>query len=138
MASYGYQQPNIAPFATEWFNRWKIGTENSNGKNQGILLLISVGDRKARIALGADWGRNFDDHCQVIMDDVMIPYFKKGDYSSGIAAGVDALLRMTSRFDRLPKPQSSAAISFSIVSNGSGFTKPTYTNTHSEHARMGQ
>ena len=94
MASYGHHQPHIEPFATQWFNQWEIGTENTDGKNQGVLLLISVGDRKGRIELGADWGRNFDNHCQVIMDDVMIPYFKAGDYSLGITEGVESLLKM--------------------------------------------
>ena len=94
MASYGHHQPHIEPFATQWFNQWEVGTENTNGKNQGVLLLISVGDRKGRIELGADWGRNFDDHCQVIMNEIMIPYFKAGDYSLGITEGVESLLKM--------------------------------------------
>jgi uncharacterized protein len=94
MASYGHHQPHIEPFATQWFNQWEVGTENTNGKNKGILLLISVGDRKGRIELGADWGRNFDDHCQVIMNEIMIPYFKAGDYSLGITEGVESLLKM--------------------------------------------
>ena len=125
MASYGYHQPHIEPFATQWFNQWEVGTENTNGKNQGILLLISVGDRKGRIELGADWGRNFDNHCQVIMDDVMVPYFKAGDYSLGITEGVEALLKMVAvgpggKADSLPRPKPNIPISFSFGSSGSG------------------
>jgi len=125
MAPYGHHQPNIEPFATQWFNQWEIGTENTNGKNQGVLLLISVGDRKGRIELGADWGRNFDNHCQVIMDDVMVPYFKAGDYSLGITEGVEALLKMVAvgpggKADSLPRPKPNIPISFSFGSSGSG------------------
>ena len=125
MAPYGHHQPNIEPFATQWFNQWEIGTENTNGKNQGVLLLISVGDRKGRIELGADWGYQFDNHCQSIMDNVMIPHFKAGDYSSGITEGVEALLKMVAvgpggKADSLPRPKSNIPISFSFGSSGSG------------------
>ncbi|MFP6753752.1 MAG: TPM domain-containing protein [Pirellulaceae bacterium] len=93
MAAYGYAGQDIQPFAEEWFNKWQIGTLNKSagGHNRGILLMVSVGDRKGRIELGADWGRRFDGACQQIMDNVMIPHFKRGDYAAGIAAGTEAL-----------------------------------------------
>jgi uncharacterized protein len=92
MMAYGYTGQDIQPFAERWFNKWQIGTlDNPGGHNRGILLLVSVGDRKGRIELGADWGYRFDGTCQQIMDNVMIPHFKQGDYAAGIAAGVEAL-----------------------------------------------
>ena len=127
MGAYGHHQPNIEPFATQWFNQWEIGTENTDGKNQGVLLLISVNDRKGRIELGADWGYQFDNHCQDIMDNVMIPHFKAGDYSSGITEGVEALLEMVAvgpegEIDSLPKPKSNIPMLFSFVRSGSGIS----------------
>ena len=96
MAAFGYEKEDIQPFAEKWFNKWQIGTLNKSvgGHNRGILLMVSVGDRKGRIELGADWGRRFDGTCQQIMDNVMIPHFKQGDYASGIAAGVETLGKM--------------------------------------------
>ncbi len=96
MATFGYEKEDIQPFAEKWFNKWQIGTLNKSvgGHNRGILLMVSVGDRKGRIELGADWGRRFDGTCQQIMDNVMIPHFKQGDYAAGIAAGVEALGKM--------------------------------------------
>ena len=93
MMAYGYAGQEIQPFAEQWFNKWQIGTLNNSagGHDRGILLLVSVGDRKGRIELGADWGTRFDGTCQQIMDNVMIPHFKQGDYAAGIAAGVEAL-----------------------------------------------
>ena len=122
MGVYGHHQPHIEPFATQWFNQWEIGTVNTDGKNQGVLLLISVGDRKGRIELGADWGYQFDNHCQDIMDNVMIPHFKTGDYSSGITEGVEALLKMVAvgpggKVDSLPRPKSNIPFSFSFDSS---------------------
>tara|TARA_B100000700_G_scaffold16652_3_gene16488 strand:- start:913 stop:1866 length:954 start_codon:yes stop_codon:yes gene_type:complete len=94
MASYGYESTTIEPFAREWFNQWEIGTSETDGHNRGILLLVSMGDRKARIELGKDWGRRFDYHCQDIMDYIIIPHFKNGDFVGGITAGVEHLGKM--------------------------------------------
>ena len=87
----------VDSLARAWFNKWEIGTlkrEGGNQKNAGMLLLVSSGDRKARIELGADWGRRWDSHCRQIMQQVMIPKFKEGDYSVGIREGVEALAQM--------------------------------------------
>ncbi len=48
---------DIESLAMQWFNEWEIGKRKPNGQlvNQGILLLVAVVDRKARIELGADW-----------------------------------------------------------------------------------
>src|SRR5262245_11342433 len=62
MRMYG-NADDIESFAREWFDRWKIGT---GSENKGILLLLSIEDRKARIELGRDWGRRWDDHCSKI------------------------------------------------------------------------
>lgn len=85
----------IESFAREWFDTWQIGTlDRENGSNRGILILVSVGDRRARIELGADWGKDWDGHCQGIMDDSMVPRFKKGEYSAGITDGMKELAEM--------------------------------------------
>ena len=112
MSAFGYYKPGIESFATQWFNEWEIGTEKTNGGNQGILLLVSIYDRKARIELGKDWGHDFDKHCQQIMDNVIISQFKQADYSTGIIEGTEALLKMASikpngKINRLPQPKSS-------------------------------
>jgi uncharacterized protein len=95
MRVYGHTG-SIEDFAARWFNHWGIGS-SEDGKNNGILVMVSVGDRKARIELGAAWGRGWDDHCRRIMERVMIPEFKKGGYSTGIAAGVEEWARMAAQ-----------------------------------------
>ena len=92
MSAYGYNGTDIQPFAKQWFNTWEIGTmDRPGGHNRGILILVSVKDRKGRIELGGDWGHRHDRSCQEIMDNLMIPHFKDGDYAAGITAGVKAL-----------------------------------------------
>lgn len=84
----------IEGFARKWFDRWEIGTLNrpeGGGANKGILLLVSHGDRRARIELGADWGLRWDAECQRIMNQAIIPRFKEGKFSTGIVDGVERL-----------------------------------------------
>jgi len=102
-----YAQPGtrIETFAMLLFNQWQIGHAELYGKtwNTGILILVAKNDRKARIELGGGWGRTKDDEAQRIMNELMIPEFKKGDYSAGILAGVNALDKMA-RGLALPRP----------------------------------
>jgi uncharacterized protein len=94
MSDYGHTGA-IEPFAKEWFNKWQIGLTNlDGGGNQGALVLVSIGDRRARIELGGDWGRRWDAYCQRIMDRDMIPHFKQGDYGRGVAHAVESLALM--------------------------------------------
>lgn len=70
----------IETFAHLLFDQWQIGAAEIGGEpwNTGILLLVSKNDRKARIQLGAGWGRDKDAESQRIMDTRIIPQFKKG------------------------------------------------------------
>ncbi len=96
MADYGGRGMDIEEFATRWFNQWQIGKKRPDGTlvNRGIMLLVSVGDRRARIELGADWGRGWDGYARRVMDDAIVPRFRSGDFSGGIAAGVRELAAM--------------------------------------------
>lgn len=88
MREYDPQSPSIESFARRWFDTWGIG---SQGKNDGVLIIVSSGDRKARIELGADWGGRFDPFCRRMMDDEMVPRFKEGRYGAGLLAAVQSL-----------------------------------------------
>ena len=106
MAGHGAPNSSIETFATILFNQWGIGhaTIGERSWNNGILLLVSERDRKARIELGADWGRGYDASCQWIMDKLIVAEFKLGRFSAGIVAGVEALDNM-SRDLELPRPK---------------------------------
>ena len=74
MAQHGGANMPIETFAALLFNQWQIGHARLNGQdwNTGILLLISKGDRAARIELGAGWGRTETQTCQQIMNEYII------------------------------------------------------------------
>ena len=96
MADHGGRGMRIETFARLLFDQWQIGIAKINKQNwnTGILLLVSEGDRKARIELGAGWKREKDDLCAEIMDELIIPEFKAGEFSDGIVVGVKALDKM--------------------------------------------
>jgi len=103
MAKYGAGGWDIRVYAQNLFNNWGIGYKKWN---HGMLLLVSKGDRKARIELGADWANTKNTECRKIMDRLIIPDFKEGKFSAGILAGVkgmDALAREL-KLPRRPRP----------------------------------
>lgn len=100
LSSYEASALGIEGYATELFNHWGIGAQE---RNYGMLLLVSAGDRKARIELGAGFERNYDRQSADIMQSLIIPSFKREDFSTGIADGVRGLDAMA-RGLQLPKP----------------------------------
>jgi uncharacterized protein len=106
MDDHGAGGWTIERYAHNLFDEWGIGSEDYN---YGILLLISEGDRRARIELGADWGREHDEAAQKIMDRMIIPSFKAGAFSAGIVSGVDGLDKMARGEDIPGSPMGDAA-----------------------------
>ena len=109
MSDHGGQGLRIETFARLLFDQWQIGHAQRNGQiwNTGILVLVSQGDRKARIELGAGWKRDKDQLAQQIMDEQIIPRFKQQDFSGGIKAGVVALNAMAREL-QMPVSQKSS------------------------------
>lgn len=110
MAEYEGTGMRIETFAQILFDQWGIGFDPAKTEvswNRGMLLLVSEGDRKARIELGNDWNHEKDTECTGIMEDFIIPRFKEGDYSKGIVAGVEALDKLARglQLPARPKPK---------------------------------
>jgi uncharacterized protein len=85
----GTPQNSIEAFAAQLFTKYGIG---NMPKNDGILLLVAVGDRKARIELGAGYGLTRDSQSARIMEREILPFFRKDDYAGGITSGVKELM----------------------------------------------
>ena len=85
---YGYDG-RIEPFATGLFNYWGVGDA---GRNDGIMMLVSIQDRVMRLELGAGYSRDKDAQMKDIIDSVILPQFRNGDYPTGISDGVDEVI----------------------------------------------
>ena len=99
MSDHVDEEMSIKTFADLLFKQWRIGSSGT-GENlsKGILLLVSKEDNQlvpppVNIHLGAGWGEK-DNHKDWVMNNVILPRFKREMFSRGIFAGFDALQRM--------------------------------------------
>ncbi len=84
----GTSNRSIEEFAKALFDTYGIG---NMPKNDGVLLLVAIKDRKARIELGAGYGHKRDSESSRIMNKKIIPSFKKARYAKGIIKGTESL-----------------------------------------------
>ena len=84
--------PSASPkeFTTKLFNYWGIGKK---GKDNGVLLLISKGDRRVEIETGYGVEAMLPDaKVGNIINTQITPRFKRGDFKGGTLAGTKALV----------------------------------------------
>jgi uncharacterized protein len=80
----------LEDYAIKVAQAWGIGQK---GKDNGVLLLVSKGDRKVRIEVGYGLeGRLTDALTGRIIDHAIVPAFKAGRFDAGIEAGVAAII----------------------------------------------
>ncbi|MBI4711456.1 MAG: TPM domain-containing protein, partial [Candidatus Omnitrophica bacterium] len=72
---------------------WRAGQKQ---KDNGVIFLIFKNDRKIRIEVGYGLEGVLPDALSgQIISQVVAPYFRKGDYSGGILAGTNAIMKAT-------------------------------------------
>jgi len=80
----------IEPYANELFRTWKLGEKT---KNNGVLLLVAPNERRVRIEVGYGLeGTLTDALSKVIIVNAITPRFKAGNFSDGIARGIDDII----------------------------------------------
>ena len=80
----------LEEYANELFRQYGIGDKK---KNNGVLMLLSIQDRKSRIEVGYGLeGALNDAKTGRIQDNYMIPYFKENNWQDGIKNGYNAIL----------------------------------------------
>jgi uncharacterized protein len=99
--------PTTEGEATEQFSirvaeAWKIGRKKID---DGALLVVAKNDRHLRIEVGYGLeGALTDATTKRIIDEVITPKFKAGDFAGGISAGVDRMIRVIDG-EKLPAPE---------------------------------
>lgn len=84
---------SIEEFAVATAHAWKLGDAK---RDDGLLFVISKGDRKMRLEVGYGLEGMIPDAAAVrIIRDVAAPHLKAGDYPGGIAAVFDACVDAT-------------------------------------------
>ena len=96
------QPEEIEQYSLRVAEVWKLGRK---GVDDGVLLLVARDDRALRIEVGYGLeGVIPDAVAKRIISEIMIPYFKQGDFYGGIQAGVSRLIRLIDG-EPLPPPQ---------------------------------
>ncbi len=84
---------NLEDYSIRLADKWKIGQK---GKDNGVILLIVKQDRKIRIEVGYGLeGALPDSRAGEIIRKNIAPYFRQGNFSSGIRNGIFAIMTAT-------------------------------------------
>lgn len=112
---------SVEEAAEKLFKTWGIGKA---GKDNGVLLLWSTGDRKVRIEVGYGLEGDLPDgRVGAILDTYVIPQFKAGQFDEGVIGGVRAIASIIEGSEpvELPSPLSESYEG----ENGFSLTSPT-------------
>ncbi len=115
----------IERFATQLFDYY--GRTRSDW-SKGILLVLAKDDRKARIEAGSWWGTRLNGAAYSVMQGTLVPHFKRGNYSGGMAAGAAAIAAQAPGAMRAAEVPPSHAPSHPYVPFRS--TRHDYDNTY--------
>ena len=84
---------DINEYAVELGRKWGVG---QSGKNNGVMIVVAVGDRKISIQTGYGVeGALPDIYAKRIIDNDIKPNFKAGDYYAGLDAGTTSIIKYT-------------------------------------------
>ncbi|MBR0905635.1 YgcG family protein [Bradyrhizobium liaoningense] len=101
------QPETIEQFSIRVAEAWKIGRKKVD---DGAILVVAKNDRHLRIEVGYGLeGALTDVTSRRIIDEIITPKFRTGDFSGGISDGVDRMIRV---IDGEPLPVPSPTVSF--------------------------
>lgn len=85
----GLAGESLEAYSMRVAEQWKLGQAD---KDNGALLLVSMEDRQVRIEVGYGLEDKLTDiQSGLIIRNVIIPQFRKGNYTAGITEGVKAM-----------------------------------------------
>lgn len=95
------QPEDIASYTFRVADSWKIGRK---AVGDGLLMVVAVQDRRVRIEVARTLeGAIPDLAAKRVIDEVITPLFRQGDYAGGIGSGLDRLMGLV-RGEALPAP----------------------------------
>lgn len=96
------QPEDIFSYSFRVADAWKLGRK---GVDDGVLLVVAVKDKKTHIQVGYGLeGAIPDITAKQILQDMIRPQFRQGDFYGGINVGLDAIMKAASG-EALPPPK---------------------------------
>lgn len=100
------QPESIEQFGIRVVEAWKLGRKNVD---DGALLLVAKDDHTLRIEVGYGLeGVLNDATAHRIIDELIVPSFKRGEFYAGIDSGLSAMMQVVDG-EPLPEPKRAAA-----------------------------
>ncbi|UIP85527.1 TPM domain-containing protein [Pseudomonas phenolilytica] len=86
------QGRSIEEFGVALGRAWGIG---QRGEDNGALLIVARDERRVRIEVGYGLeGRLTDAQSSLIINGIIVPAFREGDFARGISAGAEAMIQV--------------------------------------------
>ncbi|MCQ4273638.1 TPM domain-containing protein, partial [Pseudomonas kuykendallii] len=96
----------IEDYGYQLGRHWGIGQK---GKDNGALLIVARDERKVRIEVGYGLeDRLTDAQASIIINSVILPAFRRGDFAGGIREGTGAIIQVLGG-DPLAQPAASSS-----------------------------
>ena len=94
----------IGTYSAKWAHKWGIGQK---GKDNGLFILVSEGDHKIWITTGYGLEEYMTDAAtSQIINQIITPEFKSGNYYSGLDKGTTAVFEvLDGTFKGVPQPR---------------------------------
>ncbi|EIF32173.1 beta-propeller domain-containing protein, methanol dehydrogenase [Burkholderia sp. Ch1-1] len=93
----------IEQYSLRVVDQWKLGRKKVD---DGALLIVAKNDRTLRIEVGYGLEGVLNDAISNrIISEIIVPRFREGDFSGGITAGIDQMIRVADG-ESLPPAQS--------------------------------
>lgn len=93
----------IEQFALRVAEQWKLGRKKVD---DGVILVVAKDDRTVRIEVGYGLeGALSDITSKRIINETIVPRFKRGDFFGGLKSGTDQIIGVVNG-EQLPPPQS--------------------------------
>jgi uncharacterized protein len=82
---------SVQKYTLDLFNEWGVGLKD---KNNGIVILFGKKIRQISITVGRGLESKLsNEECQQIINNIIVPEFKKGDYYNGVKMGLEAVMK---------------------------------------------
>ncbi|MAS37469.1 MAG: hypothetical protein CL610_25945 [Anaerolineaceae bacterium] len=119
---YGTSDETIESFATYLFNQWGVG---SAARNDGVMILAAIRDRDIRIEVGAGYDASMNDTMRVVLDESILPHFRREDYDGGLYNGARAVVQAVT--GDWPETSTTSPVTSESAgfSGGTAYTPPT-------------
>lgn len=96
----------IEQYGIRVVDAWKLGRQDVD---DGVLFLVAKDDRALRLEVGYGLeGALPDATANRIVEDIVVPRFRVGDFAGGVNAGIDAMITVIDG-EPLPEPEAPEA-----------------------------